>query len=381
MPVISAEDSSPGEPSVCAGCGDKIVDRFYLLAVDQQWHIHCLKCSECQLRLDSELTCFARDGHIYCKEDYFRLFAVKRCARCHLGISSSELVMRARDLVYHVHCFTCASCNKPLTKGDHFGMKNSMVYCRLHYELIGHHPHLPHPAAPLSSAPPLGDPTIAGLTPSELVNNSTSPGGDSPYATPSLGRMPYYNGVGAVQKGRPRKRKIPVDHDSALAVMTPGMEIMPSASDLCNMDQSSGYDTTPPPPSGPGANPLQPTRTKRMRTSFKHHQLRTMKSYFALNQNPDAKDLKQLAQKTGLSKRVLQVWFQNARAKWRRNMMRQDSQNSDKPPDANSLDMNSTSHLSDPLSSTHPLSELQPPHLPPSSDDQGSSPLTFGDLY
>ena len=48
-------------------------------------------------------------------------------------------------------------------------------------------------------------------------------------------------------------------------------------------------------------------RTKRMRTSFKHHQLRTMKSYFAINQNPDAKDLKQLAQKTGLSKRVLQV--------------------------------------------------------------------------
>jgi len=33
-----------------------------------------------------------------------------------------------------------------------------------------------------------------------------------------------------------------------------------------------------------------------------------MKNYFAINQNPDAKDLKQLAQKTGLSKRVLQVW-------------------------------------------------------------------------
>uniref|UniRef100_A0A0R3S1M7 Homeobox domain-containing protein n=1 Tax=Elaeophora elaphi TaxID=1147741 RepID=A0A0R3S1M7_9BILA len=56
-----------------------------------------------------------------------------------------------------------------------------------------------------------------------------------------------------------------------------------------------------------------------MRTSFKHHQLRTMKSYFNLNHNPDAKDLKQLAQRTGLTKRVLQVWFQNARAKFRRN--------------------------------------------------------------
>ncbi|CAB0001754.1 unnamed protein product, partial [Nesidiocoris tenuis] len=55
-----------------------------------------------------------------------------------------------------------------------------------------------------------------------------------------------------------------------------------------------------------GANGTHHQRTKRMRTSFKHHQLRTMKSYFAINHNPDAKDLKQLSQKTGLPKRVLQ---------------------------------------------------------------------------
>uniref|UniRef100_A0A182Q2M1 Homeobox domain-containing protein n=1 Tax=Anopheles farauti TaxID=69004 RepID=A0A182Q2M1_9DIPT len=84
----------------------------------------------------------------------------------------------------------------------------------------------------------------------------------------------------------------------------------------------STYDGSQSPGSGGTLTPN--CRTKRMRTSFKHHQLRTMKSYFAINQNPDAKDLKQLAQKTGLSKRVLQVWFQNARAKWRRNVMRQD---------------------------------------------------------
>jgi LIM homeobox protein 2/9 len=63
-------------------------------------------------------------------------------------------------------------------------------------------------------------------------------------------------------------------------------------------------------PGLPGSNGQQ--RTKRMRTSFKHHQLRTMKSYFAINHNPDAKDLKQLSQKTGLPKRVLQVREQTA---------------------------------------------------------------------
>ena len=81
-------------------------------------------------------------------------------------------------------------------------------------------------------------------------------------------------------------------------------ETLPNGSDLCNLEGSGGYDATPSTPNPGGSHT---PRTKRMRTSFKHHQLRTMKSYFALNQNPDAKDLKQLAQKTGLSKRVLQV--------------------------------------------------------------------------
>ena len=26
--------------------------------------------------------------------------------------------MRAKDYVYHIHCFTCITCNVPLSKGD-----------------------------------------------------------------------------------------------------------------------------------------------------------------------------------------------------------------------------------------------------------------------
>ena len=40
--------------------------------------------------------------------------------------------------------------------------------------------------------------------------------------------------------------------------------------------------------------------------------------HFQINQNPDSRELKMLSQKTGLDKKVLQVWFQNSRAKWRR---------------------------------------------------------------
>ena len=58
---------------------------------------------------------------------------------------------------------------------------------------------------------------------------------------------------------------------------------------------------------GPDGFPLAPQRQKRMRTSFKHNQLRVLKTYFDMNSNPDSKELNNLAEKTGLSKRVLQV--------------------------------------------------------------------------
>ncbi|XP_076017905.1 LIM/homeobox protein Lhx2-like isoform X2 [Genypterus blacodes] len=66
-------------------------------------------------------------------------------------------------------------------------------------------------------------------------------------------------------------------------------------------------------------------RTKRIRTCFRSEQLRALESYFAQKHNPDGKDWTCLAHKTGLPKRVLQVWFQNARAKLRRSLSTDDS--------------------------------------------------------
>nr|XP_018903918.1 PREDICTED: LIM/homeobox protein Lhx9-like [Bemisia tabaci] len=291
--------ASPG-PSptvVCAGCEQRIVERFYLLAADRQWHVACLQCSQCKLPLDAQLTCFSRHGNIYCKDDYYRLFAVKRCGKCQAGIASNELVMRARDEVYHLHCFACASCGVLLTKGDHFGMRDGLVYCRPHYEILRHRDYC-------------GPVELEALSPSHWTGGGGTTGG-----------LPN------VQKGRPRKRKLnsPSSDDADITLnmqLNSGALEMIHSGDLSSSMESLSYDSSV---TSPGAVHGIQQRTKRMRTSFKHHQLRTMKSYFNINQNPDAKDLKQLAQKTGLSKRVLQVWFQNARAKWRRNIMRQEN--------------------------------------------------------
>jgi len=71
-------------------------------------------------------------------------------------------------------------------------------------------------------------------------------------------------------------------------------------------------------PPGMESHGIGQSKTKRARTTFKHHQLRIMRTHFQMNQNPDSRELKMLSQKTGLDKKVLQVWFQNSRAKWRR---------------------------------------------------------------
>ncbi|GFY63001.1 hypothetical protein TNIN_460371 [Trichonephila inaurata madagascariensis] len=73
MPVASHNSyDHPPSPPNCAGCGYRISDRFYYHMGDGQWHAHCLKCYRCDARLDQAMSCYFRDGHIYCKDDYFR---------------------------------------------------------------------------------------------------------------------------------------------------------------------------------------------------------------------------------------------------------------------------------------------------------------------
>ncbi|CAN8019725.1 unnamed protein product [Ixodes persulcatus] len=203
---------------LCSGCEIPIQERFYLQALDRPWHTGCLRCCRCGAGLDTQASCFAREGRIYCKDDYLRAFV--RCCACSSALAPRDLVMRVRGVSFHVACFRCASCHCPLLKGDVFGMRDNRVFCRLHF--LGHSP-----------------------------------------------------------------------------------------SERCSY--------------------------KRMRTSFKHSQLRAMKAYFTVNHNPDSKDLKQLSVRTGLSKRVLQVWFQNARAKWRRNLLRQASHGPEVAQDSSPL--------------------------------------------
>uniref|UniRef100_A0A663EBM9 LIM domain only protein 3 n=1 Tax=Aquila chrysaetos chrysaetos TaxID=223781 RepID=A0A663EBM9_AQUCH len=64
-----------------------------------------------------------------------RLFGVTgNCAACSKLIPAFEMVMRAKDNVYHLDCFACQLCNQRFCVGDKFFLKNNMILCQTDYE-------------------------------------------------------------------------------------------------------------------------------------------------------------------------------------------------------------------------------------------------------
>ena len=120
---------------------------------------------------------------------FSRRFAVKKCARCEATISANELVMKARSNVYHINCFSCVSCNALLNTGEHFGMKDSQIYCKIHYELL-----LQQEECMLSGGTPPPLSQLNGLH----------------HGLPYMGNN--------IQKGRPRKRKSPLPESDMCGV-------------------------------------------------------------------------------------------------------------------------------------------------------------------
>ncbi|XP_030622011.1 LIM domain transcription factor LMO4-B [Chanos chanos] len=118
-------------PRTCAGCGGRISDRFLLFSMDRYWHTRCLKCSCCHAQLgEIGTSCYSRGGMILCRSDYIRLFGHSgACSACGQSIPASEMVMRAQGNVYHLKCFSCATCRNQLVPGDRFHYINGTIFC------------------------------------------------------------------------------------------------------------------------------------------------------------------------------------------------------------------------------------------------------------
>ncbi|XP_060611703.2 insulin gene enhancer protein ISL-2 isoform X1 [Anolis sagrei] len=235
--------------SRCVGCGGEILDPYILrVAPDLEWHAACLKCHGCSQALDETCTCFVREGKTYCKRDYFRLFGAK-CGQCGGGFRSSDLVMRAREKVFHLDCFRCAACGRQLLPGDEFALRDHRLLCREDHQARPTDPHRE------------GDPDTA-----------TPPGGEG-----------QDHGEGS-PPGSPARGRTHPEHPVRQAPLRSQVH-----------------------------KPAE--KTTRVRTVLNEKQLHTLRTCYAANPRPDALMKEQLVEMTGLSPRVIRVWFQNKRCK------------------------------------------------------------------
>ncbi|GFR96493.1 rhombotin-1 [Elysia marginata] len=138
---MSGEEMSPAlmkpaNQQECMACKKPITDRFFLKTMDQYWHEDCLKCSCCDCRLgEVGSTLFSKANLLLCRRDYLRLFGTTGyCAACKKMIPAFEMVMRAKNNVYHLECFACQQCMHRFCVGDRFYLADNKILCEFDYE-------------------------------------------------------------------------------------------------------------------------------------------------------------------------------------------------------------------------------------------------------
>uniref|UniRef100_A0A0N5AZI9 Homeobox domain-containing protein n=1 Tax=Syphacia muris TaxID=451379 RepID=A0A0N5AZI9_9BILA len=227
-----------------------------LLQVNElTFHENCLRCCLCEKNLETK--CYEKNGRFYCEMHYYHDHSPFKCASCNIGISPTNFVYKLKtNLVFHLLCHNCCICGKQLLPGDQITVdqENRTVSC------AGH----------LTEAS--GSATENHIVPSDD------------------------NGLSEVQ----------------LMTSTSSFQwyVDPDYSQLTQFAYDGfSYEFM-------DENKLLKRRGPR--TTIKQDQLDVLNQIFTSTPKPSKHARAKLALETGLSMRVIQVWFQNRRSKERR---------------------------------------------------------------
>ncbi|KAL7056971.1 hypothetical protein AAHC03_019270 [Spirometra sp. Aus1] len=357
--------------NICEGCHAPIDERVFLAVDNQLWHAACLRCDACRGDLQWDQSCFIYKGRVLCRADYQSL---SLCPGCDRRLSEDDLVFRlAEKIVYHSECLRCYTCGEVLHLGDTYALLGGRsVVCAK------------HATEAMAAADFKAEPQIyEGIS----------------YSDQQSGAITTERGAPGTRKGKkPGKRSSKKTHCSVQFNRPTSLSSTPVRRHQQQLQEPSQFtgDNSSLDLSTENSKlsvPLDKTEKarasrcrssaingttrskKRIRTSFRHDQLRAMKAHFEVNQNPDSKDLRQLSDETGLTKRVLQVWFQNARAKYRRWGSLADSPDAYQffsplcQSDSPDVTQSHETTKNDPVFA--PIRDLLPQHIP--SDDSKST--------
>ncbi|XP_060757153.1 PDZ and LIM domain protein 7 isoform X4 [Neoarius graeffei] len=121
-------ESDSGRTPLCAAC-NKIIRGRYVVALGRSWHPEEFTCCQCRGLLD-EGGFFEEKGSVYCTKCYDNRYA-PNCAKCKKIITGE--IMHALKMTYHVQCFVCAACKRPI-RNQAFYMEEGEPYCERDYE-------------------------------------------------------------------------------------------------------------------------------------------------------------------------------------------------------------------------------------------------------
>lgn len=191
-------------------------------------------------------------------------------------IGPNELVMRIETvntkqlIYYHLNCFKCLVCDKHLQKGEEYVLRQEGIYCKMDFEKTKFKTRFPGTS-----------PNYNLNVQQKLNSNSNSSFNSQPSEEENSVDSIKYRMVLANQ---PQNEQVPKKSNSRRV-------------------------------------------TKRPRTILNAAQRYDFREAFKQSQKPCRKVREHLADKTGLSVRVVQVWFQNERAKMKKMQRRQQQLN------------------------------------------------------
>ncbi|VDD79222.1 unnamed protein product [Mesocestoides corti] len=249
---------------------------------------------------------------------YNRSFtSLTHCSKCKNYMPRDSWVQRVFDSAFHVDCFTCALCNRQLQFGECIVFSQGEIFCAWHS-----YAHQPPPFAKAQTKPPpagrdpvpLRDTYLDQALEEELVDEDGHPIGTEDISSPSK--------------------------PNSISQPSSGSEITFDESHIC--EENSVNTVTPftsfiqshqqPQRSASRSIVGSQQRSKRIRTSFTPQQIAVLQASFKTVSNPDGQELERIAQATCLTKRVTQVWFQNARARKKKTVRNPDLQQQPNSP-------------------------------------------------
>ncbi|XP_077169011.1 thyroid receptor-interacting protein 6-like isoform X1 [Paroedura picta] len=109
----------------CARCGENVVgDGTGCVAMDQVFHVECFSCATCRCHLRGQ-PFYAIDRRSYCESCY--IVTLEKCSVCSKPIM--DRILRAMGKAYHPQCFTCVVCHRCLDGVPFTVDATSQIHC------------------------------------------------------------------------------------------------------------------------------------------------------------------------------------------------------------------------------------------------------------